>query len=397
MLLNKRRTYEIMEEQHLEALIATTPENVYYTSQSWSPTHWSLRHDVQVYVVLFKDEAIAPVLIMPLGNVGLAIDALAEGYELIPYGTFHIVTTGTKLEGWSERIRKIIEDPCQPDPIDTLVKVLNERGLVRGTIGIDERNLTDDHLNRLRNSLDKVELKPAYALLKRIRQVKTDEEIKRIRRSIGVIEAAVAHSLAAARVGVTEAQLARELEKAVVAGGARPLFTVIAGGQNSAYPASHPSDRKLEKGDILRFDVGCRYEHYCSDIARTAILGEPAEKQRSYYMAILEGEQRALRELAPGVPVKHIFEVAVKAVRQAGIPHYKRNHCGHGIGLDLYETLLVAPNDATVLEEGMVVNIETPYYELGFGGLQVEDTALITADGYTCLTTIERDLRSVPV
>ncbi len=87
-----------------------------------------------------------------------------------------------------------------------------------------------------------------------------------------------------------------------------------------------------------------------------------------------------------------IFEEAVRSVREAGISHYQRNHVGHGIGIECYDPPFLAPTSDHILEEGMVVNIETPYYELGFGGLQVEDTIVVTPDGYRSLTQCDRGL-----
>jgi Xaa-Pro dipeptidase len=87
-----------------------------------------------------------------------------------------------------------------------------------------------------------------------------------------------------------------------------------------------------------------------------------------------------------------VFEAAVRAVRRSGLPEYRRAHCGHGIGLQLYDAPLLGPRDETVLEPGMVVNIEVPCYELGFGGMQLEDTAVVTDGTPLLLTHAPRDL-----
>src|SRR5439155_1592661 len=142
----------------------------------------------------------------------------------------------------------------------------------------------------------------------------------------------------------------------------------------------------LREGDIIRFDIGCRSDGYRSDIARTAIFGEVSAKQRDYYHAILEGEERAIEQVRAGVPANEIFRTAVAATREAGIAHYRRHHVGHGIGLDVYDLPILNDTTVTPLETGMVLEVETPYYELGFGGLQVEDTILVTDAGHQRLT-----------
>jgi Xaa-Pro aminopeptidase len=153
-----------------------------------------------------------------------------------------------------------------------------------------------------------------------------------------------------------------------------------------------PSGRRLRSGDIIRFDIGCRSESYYSDIARTAIFGEPSERQSRFYRAILEGEEAAIGEVRPGVPANKVFATAVEATRKGGISHYKRHHVGHGIGLDLYDVPILNEATVTSLEAGMVLEVETPYYEVGFGGLQVEDTILVTEDGYRRLTSTTSEL-----
>jgi len=156
-----------------------------------------------------------------------------------------------------------------------------------------------------------------------------------------------------------------------------------------------PGERKLRSGDIIRFDIGCRAESYYSDIARTAVFGEANKKQKGYYRAILEGEEVAIAAVRAGVPANKVFATAVEATRAAGIPHYRRHHVGHGIGLDLYDQPILNESTSTPLEAGMVLEVETPYYEVGFGGLQVEDTIVVTEDGHQRLTATSSELALV--
>jgi len=99
-----------------------------------------------------------------------------------------------------------------------------------------------------------------------------------------------------------------------------------------------------------------------------------------------------LEVMRPGIAAKDVFAAAMEASRESGIPHYRRHHVGHGVGLDTYDAPLLDATTETPLEPGMVFEIETPYYELGFGGLQVEDTVVITEDGCRLLTRSSREL-----
>jgi Xaa-Pro dipeptidase len=158
-----------------------------------------------------------------------------------------------------------------------------------------------------------------------------------------------------------------------------------------------PSDVPLEHGHVIRFDVGCRYLGYHADISRTASFGEPSKKVAQYCRAIEVGLDEAVAAMAPGVEASKVFQTAVEATRKSGIPHYRRHHVGHGIGLDIYEIPMLSPGSKTVLEEGMVFEVETPYYEIGLGGLQVEDTVVVLPEGAQRLNQVPARLMVVEV
>jgi Xaa-Pro dipeptidase len=111
--------------------------------------------------------------------------------------------------------------------------------------------------------------------------------------------------------------------------------------------------------------------------------------------AMLAGEEAALAHARPGMTAGELFELTVKAVQEHGVPHYRRTHVGHAIGLEVYETPLIAAGVSTQLEEGMIITVETPYYEFGFGAAHAEDPFLMQADGNVVLTELSRDLQIV--
>jgi Xaa-Pro aminopeptidase len=130
-------------------------------------------------------------------------------------------------------------------------------------------------------------------------------------------------------------------------------------------------------------------------MSRGAALGEPTKKIAKYYSAVEKGVLAAYDILKPGLKVSTLFDHVVETVRREGIPHFKRSHVGHGIGVDGYDPPNIAASSNGVFEENMVVCIETPYYELGFAGLQVEDMVHITKDGAQSLMTLDTALRIV--
>ena len=139
------------------------------------------------------------------------------------------------------------------------------------------------------------------------------------------------------------------------------------------------------------FDIGVDYHGYKSDIGRLVSFGEPTKQTRDLFDASKAGQQTAIDMMKPGAVARDIFHAAVERVREAGIPTYQRQHVGHGIGIEYYDLPVITPNSDTVLEEGMVFEVETPYYRLGVGGAFIEDTVIVTADGSEILTELDRD------
>lgn len=175
-----------------------------------------------------------------------------------------------------------------------------------------------------------------------------------------------------------------------------PVLGCIGFGERSAMANVQPSDRKLRLGDVIRFDVGGRFRHYRADIARVAVLGNPSNEIRRLHSALLRGVQHACQIIRPGMPAAKVFEEVMHEVQREGIARYKRDHVGHGIGIDGYDAPSLSARSKERIEEGMVLCIETPYYEIGRWGLQVENMVVVRSDGAESLMTTDGDLMVLP-
>jgi Xaa-Pro aminopeptidase len=154
----------------------------------------------------------------------------------------------------------------------------------------------------------------------------------------------------------------------------------------------------VQDGSIIRYDVGVHYKGYASDIARCFAFRTVSDRARRIQDALVAGLERALELIRPGAIAADIFDSAVAATRRAGLPDYDRSHVGHGIGTAGagYEAPDLKPGDQTPLEAGTVVCVETPYSEVGYGGLQVEDMLVVTETGYDLLSHTPRGIQVVP-
>ena len=195
-----------------------------------------------------------------------------------------------------------------------------------------------------------------------------------------------------AREGVTEIEMVQEFDRTLVSHGGRPAFTLIHFGRNAVAGERLPSTNKLKAGEPIWFDCGSYYDGYWADLARIGCVGEPSARAKQIYHAMLEGENAAIKEVKAGMTGEDVFNLTMEASRKAGVPHYQRHHVGHGIGAELYEDVRIAPGVTEVIEEGTIVNIETPYYEFGLGALHVEDPFVVKAGGNQLLTTLSREM-----
>jgi Xaa-Pro aminopeptidase len=386
---HRSRLTAVLDAEGLEALVATIPENLYYVTGFRSIAH-ALFRGLELYGV-FTRRGVG--LVVPfIDTTGVAADEI-EVDRLACYGKFFF-NYGDDPGVVGKKVREWTASPAA-SPADALAQVLGDLGVLGRRIGLDEAGVFPAAWHRVRQRLADTSVVPAYQHFRTARMVKSPEEVRRLERAAVIAEDGIAAVLGMLKPGITERDAAHVYEAEVLRRGASPFFTVVTIGERAALADVYPAERALKRGELVRFDLGCVYEGYRSDISRTAVLGPPTEKQARYYGAILAGEQAAIAAMRPGVPVSQIFELAVRVTREHGMPHYERHHVGHGIGLEPYDPPTINAATPTPLEPGMVFCVETPYYEHPWGGVQVEDAVEIVPGGARRLTRSSQELQIV--
>lgn len=395
MLMNQERLFARMKKDGLDAIVATMPENVTYSSGFWAMSQW-IRRGPQAYVLTPGAGRGEPAVMASTGLIDLAADPSVWVKDVRRYGRFIVDRTPDVALGAHDlRIEQLLAQQEDSDAVSCLVRAIKDRGLDNATIGVDEIGILPQYWDKLAEALPKAKLVRAADVFRFARAIKTPEEVARLRKSAQIADKSIQAALAVAREGATEMDLARAFHGTTINEGGMPVLGCIGFGARSAMTNVQPSEYALKQGEIIRFDVGGRYGHYRADIARNGVLGEPTKKLVQYHRAICVGLDRAIEMIKPGVRACDVFEASVETVRREGIPHYRRSHVGHGIGLDGYDAPDIAPSNTAMFEEGMVICVETPYYEMGFGGLQVEDTLVITKDGVDSFMLSSTQLRVV--
>lgn len=395
MLANSERLQQGMKKQSLAALVATMPENVTYTSGFWAMSQW-IRRGPQAYVLIPAPEFGTPAVIASTGLIDLVADDDVWVRDIRRFGKFTVNRTeGAVLSDHDQRIEALLAREDGGEAVKALVQAIKDSGLQRSRIGVDEIGILPQYWDALVEALPDATIVRAADVFRYARAIKTPEEVSRLRRSAQIADLSITAALDIARVGVTETELANVFHCKTIQEGGSPVLGCVGVGTRSAMTNVQPSSARLLDGDVIRFDAGGRYRHYRADIARNGVVGEPSQKLRVYHHAICAGLDRAISMIKPGVKVADVFNAAVATVQREGIPHYQRSHVGHGIGLDGYDAPNIAASSSEVFEEGMVICVETPYYEMGFAGLQVEDTMVVTADGIDTFMISDAALRVI--
>ena len=232
-----------------------------------------------------------------------------------------------------------------------------------------------------------------------IYKIKTEEELTYLARAEEIGDKAFEKLLKVVKPGMTELEVAAELEYLMKKEGAEDLSfnTIIASGLNSSMPHAIPGYKKLEVGDFVTCDFGCKYKGYCSDMTRTFVLGKASEKQKEIYNVVLKAQLAGLAAVKAGVSGSSVDKVSRDIIAEAGYGEYFGHGLGHSVGLFIHESPRLSPSDDTILQAGMIETVEPGIYVPGFGGVRIEDMVVVTEDGCRNLAHSPKELIEVPI
>ncbi|MBA7636541.1 putative dipeptidase PepE [subsurface metagenome] len=157
--------------------------------------------------------------------------------------------------------------------------------------------------------------------------------------------------------------------------------TLVASGPNSALPHHRAGRRRIEQGDVVILDYGCRVQGYCSDITRTVVCKEAAKEIRTVYEIVERAQERAVQAISPGIPAQKLDRTAREEIEKAGYGERFIHRTGHGIGLDVHEAPYITEGNLLELQEGMAFSVEPGIYLPGQFGIRIEDIVAVTQRG----------------
>ena len=259
-------------------------------------------------------------------------------------------------------------------------------------VGIEENYISYSKYQNLVRIYRLKEAVETNNLIEKMRTIKDDNEIAKIRRACEITDNCFTHLLEYIKVGMTERQIAFEIEKYFIENGANGLAfdTIVASGENSSKPHAVPTNRKIQSGDNITIDFGAKYKGYCSDMTRTIFVGSVSDEVRNLYNFILEGQLRATNKIKDGVDGK---SVARGVQIECNARNFELIHAlGHGVGLEVHELPYLSYRSSQILKENMVVTNEPGIYIPEKIGIRIEDTILVNKLESEVLTKSSKEL-----
>lgn len=240
----------------------------------------------------------------------------------------------------------------------------------------------------------KVNLIETEGIIEKQRKIKDEDEIEKIKKACEITDETFKYIIKNIKKGMTEKQVAFEIEKYMIELGADGLAfdTIVASGENSSKPHAIPTDKVIEDGDVLLFDMGAKYKGYCSDLSRTVFVGKE-DIYKEEYEFVLNCQKRIVNNYKDGENIKYILK---KIEEDYNDKSYSVMHAfGHNLGLQIHEEPGLRVNSEQILKEDMIVAIEPGIYKEGSFGIRIEDTYQITKEGCNQLTNCDKEYTKI--
>jgi Xaa-Pro aminopeptidase len=262
-------------------------------------------------------------------------------------------------------------------------------------LGFDPTHLTQAEWMRLRAATRQAAAwKPLPGLVERLREIKSPAELETMRRAAKLGSQVMEEVIALVRPGISELELAAEADYRMRRKGASgPAFeTIVASGARSALPHARPTEKCLQKNELVVLDLGVILRHYCSDLTRTVYVGRAPDKVRRWYRALEDAQQAALQALHAGQAAGKVDRAARRVLERHRLARFFTHSTGHGLGTEVHEGPRLGRGQKQEIQVGNVVTLEPGIYVEGIGGIRIEDDVAVHATGVEVLTSAPRGL-----
>ncbi len=408
MYFNKKRADKLMDQFDIDLLIASTPENVTYLSDtvSWAPKVYS--YSVDMFATYYRDNNHNSSLIVPSQEMTYVSASNTWINDFYTYGgkSALIQESEQVIESAEENTYLNLQnndDKRFPTAVEALIASIKNNTTKKLRIAIDEDKMTHKSTLKLQEELDNCELIPSSDLLRLIRMVKTDDEISAMKAAADLNETACTKVCNEIKIGMRELDIAEIYAQEVGKGLGKWLWFHFGSGRRSVgiFP---PTEKKIQPGEMWKFDAGLSLNNYQADTGWGGVIGQPNAQQNMIWEATLRGYESAMSVIKEGVRPSEIQNAMLKGTQDGGLADHSGTFAGHAIGLEMRElpyvlgnkkmvNSLYLPQDTDIpLPENTVLCIENPCQIFGVGGTQIEQTIIVKKSGYELLTKQDRKL-----
>lgn len=351
-----KRLYGVLDDMGLDAVLLTDGYNIHYLSGYRGHTGCML---------VYKDRT----YILTDARYTEQVSCEAPDVECVDIGG----------DGYAKSIRALINRKIR--------------------LGFENNQISYREYKAYSNELgETAELVSLDGTVDKLRQIKTVQEIEILSCAEAIGDKAFTDILTYIRPGITEQDVALQLEISMRSNGATGLSfdTIAASGINSSLPHAVPTEHILKNGEFLTMDFGCVYEGYCSDMTRTVYIGDsPTDKQLDVYNTVLHAQLEALNMVRPGIRCSDVDACARGIIADAGYGEFFGHSLGHSVGLYIHEEPRFSAKCDDVLQPGVVITVEPGIYLPGEFGVRIEDMIVVTENGYRNLAASAKELISL--
>ena len=315
----------------------------------------------------------------------------AEGILILARKENFFLTDGRYIE--SVRSHLTIEDEIIVEDIKDLSdQDLENLFLFCENVGFEENYVTYAKYKEYMYKFKIHSFLETEMLIEKQRAIKDQEEIKYITKACNITDDCFEYLLNYIKIGMTEKQIANAIERFFRINGAEELAfdTIVASGPNSSMPHAVPTDRKIEYGDVITIDMGCKYNGYCSDMTRTIFVGKIDEEVEKVYNLVLKNQLQTIGEMKEGAICKNIAKMVVNDFEING---YDLIHgLGHSLGLEVHEIPNLGTKSEVILKPNMIITDEPGIYIPGRFGIRIEDTVIVGKSTGVALTKSNKEI-----
>jgi Xaa-Pro aminopeptidase len=368
------KLHRLMEEAGLSLLLASTRHNVRYLTGGYY-------YHFHAHATRMGRTQYLPFVGLPRGRVEEAF------YVCRAEERGQIEAEGLWIPRRVETTRGTIS------AAESVIKTVQQLGLVEGTIGVELPFLPADAFFVLQNGLPKARFVDATPILEELRAVKSPAELVHLRTLYDRLAEAIQTAFAGGKAGITTAEIARYVEREIVRRDMAFLYALVCAGPGTLRA---PSSARWEPGRVLHIDAGGEAGDYLADICRMGCLGEPPPLARDLHAACIDVQARVRKIVRAGLPCRDLLVEGEQAVREQRFSRHGK-FVAHGVGMVSHEQPSISPTSSRPLEAGMVLSIETEFIHPEVGHVKIEDAVAVGDTGCEGLGDLGRDWHVVGI